>query len=137
MNQSHWAAMRAHVESCLPLEACGLLAGHGDYVSEVIPITNQAHSTTVFRMNPLEQVRAFDRMERDGLDLIGIFHSHPAATDDVAAPAVAPSATDIAEAAYPAVQVVWSRPHREWEAHAFWIEDGHVTDVALHIGSGT
>ncbi len=118
--------MEAHVEHAAPLEACGLLAGKHDTVQRVIPITNQTQSRTRYRMDPREQLAAFEAIESDGLDLIGIFHSHPAG------PAT-PSATDIEEAAYPVVQIIWSKTGGRWQARGFWIEDHSVNEVVLQI----
>ena len=121
--------MRIHVEACLPQEACGLLSGIGDDVQEVIPISNQAASPVRFRMDPLEQLRALDRIESQGRDLLGIYHSHPAGPDG-------PSATDIAEAAYRAVYIIWSRSRGNWAMKAFWIEGDSFSEVKLGITAG-
>jgi proteasome lid subunit RPN8/RPN11 len=121
--------MRLHVEACLPLEACGLLAGVGDAVREVIPISNQAASPVRFRMDPIEQLRALDRIEAQGQDLLGIYHSHPGGPDE-------PSATDIAEAAYQAVYVIWSRSRGRWAMKAFWIEGDGISEVELDTAAG-
>jgi hypothetical protein len=43
------------------------------------------------------------------------------------------SPTDIAEAAYPVTQVLWSRAKGPWEAHGYWIEDNHVSEVGLAV----
>ncbi len=122
-------AMRSHVEACRPLEGCGLLAGTQDVVEQVIPIANQANSPTRYRMDPLQQLRAFESIEAQGLELLGIYHSHPTGPDR-------PSATDIAEASYRAVYVVWSRSGRRWRAKGFWIQDGGVSDVQLQSATG-
>lgn len=122
--------MRAHAESCAPLEACGLLAGKEGRVSRVFLIKNQAQSPDRFRMDPAEQLRAFDQIEADGLDLLGIFHSHPAGPETL-------SATDIAEAAYEVVQIIWSRADIKggatWHALAFLIENDRSQQVELQI----
>jgi len=123
---SHLDRMRAHVESCLPLEACGLLAGTLSTVLQVIPVANAARSPVRFQMEPREQLAALDHIEAGGLELLGIFHSHPDGPG-------APSATDIAEAAYPVVYVIWWRPRGLWEARGFWIERERLTDVKLHV----
>lgn len=117
-------SMRVHVEARLPMEACGLLSGIGDAVHEVIPISNQAASPVRFRMDPIEQLRALERIESQGQDLLGIYHSHPAGPDE-------PSATDIAEAAYRAVYVIWSRSRGKWAMNAFWIEGDSFSEVKL------
>src|SRR5574341_1600815 len=112
LKREHWEAMRAHVETHVPLEACGLLAGKNDSVEKVLFVTNRAESPVQFRMDPREQLKAFDWIESSGLDLVGIFHSHPEGPDTI-------SATDITESAYPVVHVIWSCPRGEWQARGF------------------
>jgi proteasome lid subunit RPN8/RPN11 len=80
-------------------------------------------------MDPREQLRAFERIEAGGWDLLGIFHSHPAGPDH-------PSATDIAEAAYDVVQIIWSPRAGGWNARAFSIRDGHLFEVKLYVADG-
>ncbi len=116
--------MRSHVQSCLPQEACGLLLGRAGIVHQVIPVTNAAGSAVSFRMEPREQLAAFDRIEAEGLELLGIFHSHPNGPE-------APSPTDIAEAAYPVVYIIWFRIQDTWGARGFWIEESRVSEVKL------
>jgi proteasome lid subunit RPN8/RPN11 len=118
--------MLAHVGRQVPLEACGLLAGKKDRVEKVILVRNQVQSPARFVMDPYEQLQAFDWIESNGLELLGIFHSHPAGP-----PAV--SATDIAEAAYEVVQIIWSRDQQDWQARGFWIANGRVSEVSLQI----
>jgi proteasome lid subunit RPN8/RPN11 len=132
----HWEEMRAHVDGCAPLEGCGLLAGNGRAVREVFPITNEAHSAVRFRMAPVEQLRAFDAIEQAGMQLLGIFHSHPANQVDRSSAGAAPSETDILEATYAVVHLIWSRRADEWSARGFWIENGRVTEVPLIVSSG-
>jgi len=115
-----------HVTHHAPLEACGLLAGKGNRVEKVIGVRNQAQSSARFVMDPYEQLEAFDWIESNGLDLLGIFHSHPAGPETV-------SATDIAEAAYEVVHVVLSRKGDLWKARGFWIERGRALETTLKI----
>jgi proteasome lid subunit RPN8/RPN11 len=125
--------MRAHVAACLPHEACGLLAGAGSEVREVFPIPNQLRSPVRYRMEPAEQVRAFALIESKQMELVAIYHSHPAAAGTAGAMLAQPSSTDIAEAAYAVVQVLWSRVRGPWEANGYWIMDGTVAKVPLEI----
>ncbi|MFL7868034.1 MAG: M67 family metallopeptidase [Anaerolineales bacterium] len=125
---SHWQSMRRHVIALAPLEACGLLAGKQDTVEAVLRVRNAEKSPVRFRMDPQEQLNAFEWMEANGLDLIGIYHSHPSGPETA-------SATDIAEAAYAVVHVIWSRLNRTWKARGVWIEAGTVTDVKIQIVS--
>jgi len=126
LGKEHWQEMLDHVDGQVPLEACGILAGKNDRVQKVIVVRNQAQSPVRFVMDPYEQLQAFDWIESNGLDLLGIFHSHPAG------PEIA-SATDIAEAAYEVVHLIWSRHQHGWQARGFWIENHHATEVAIKI----
>ena len=126
MNKEHWQEMLHYVDSHLPLEACGLLAGTDNRVEKVIGVRNQAQSPVRFVMDPYEQLRAFDWIESSGLDLLGIFHSHPAGPETA-------SATDIVEAAYEVIHVIWSRIEDRWRARGFWIENGDASEVTLRI----
>jgi proteasome lid subunit RPN8/RPN11 len=126
ISKEHWQEMLAHIDRHAPLEACGLLAGKNDRVEKVILVRNQAQSPTRFVMEPYEQLQAFDWIESNGLDLLGIFHSHPAGPQTA-------SFTDIAEAAYEVIHLIWSRTQGPWQARAFWIENGSATEVSLQI----
>ncbi|HEX6032863.1 MAG TPA: M67 family metallopeptidase [Anaerolineales bacterium] len=128
ISQTHWREMLEHVDKHVPREACGLLAGKNDRVEKVMPVRNQTQSPVRFVMDPYEQLQAFDWIESHGLELLGIFHSHPAG------PATA-SMTDIAEAAYDVVHIIWSRSQGHWQARGFWIEEGAATEVTLQIVS--
>ena len=118
--------MLAHVEQNSPLEACGLLAGKNDHVEDVILVRNQDQSPTRFVMDPYEQLKAFDWIESRELDLLGIFHSHPAGPETA-------SATDIAEAAYDVVYLIWSWNQERWKVRGFRIENGSATEVPIQI----
>jgi len=126
ISKKHRQEMLAYVEQNAPLESCGLLAGNNDQVEKVIFVRNQTQSPARFVMDPYEQLRAFDWIESNGLDLLGIFHSH------LAGPETA-SATDIAEAAYEVVYLIWSRNQERWKVRGFWIESGSSTEVSLQI----
>ncbi len=120
------AEMRGHVERLCPEEACGLLPGKGRQVTAVLPVTNELHSPVRFRMAPIEMLAAFQRIDRLGEELLGIYHSHPKG------PGV-PSATDVAEFAYPGVlYLIWSPLEDEgWQVRGFAIEGQLFREVAL------
>jgi len=118
--------MITHVDAQAPLEACGLLAGLDSKVESVIEVANQAQSAVQFVMEPVGQLKAFEWMESNGMELIGIFHSHPAGPET-------PSPTDIKEAAYDVVNVILARVDDQWRARGFWIEDGTFKEVLLQI----
>lgn len=115
-----------HAASCVPLEACGLLAGKHDRVEMMIEVQNQAQSPVRFVMEPYEQLKAFEMIESNGLELLAIFHSHPAGPETA-------SPTDIAEAAYAVVHVILSRRGEGWVARGFWIQNGAAAEADLQI----
>lgn len=122
--------MISHANAQVPLEACGLLAGRGSSVESVLAVTNQAQSPVRFVMNPKEQVQAFEWIEARGLELLGIFHSHPSGPETV-------SPTDIAEAAYDVVHVIVSYTDGAWKTRGFWIRHGKFDEVTLQISSSS
>ncbi len=66
-----------------PIEVCGLLLGRerGEVVEvvEVMEASNLASSPYLFEVNPEDVYRALKEAEKRGVDLVGIYHSHPAA----------------------------------------------------------
>lgn len=121
-----WQAMRRHVNRCAPLEACGLLSGINERVDRSEGIPNAERSPVRYRMEPHAQWRAFQRMEAAGIELLGIYHSHPKGPDH-------PSPTDIAEHMYPVAQVIWFRENGKWQARGFEIVDGKAVEITLEI----
>ena len=126
LHRAHWIKMQHHVSKESPLEACGLLAGAGNRVEEVLSLINAAHSPVRFRIKPQAQYDAFHWMEANGLDLVGIYHSHPDGPDTV-------SVSDIAESAYPVVNIVWTQNRGIWDAKGYWIEGERVKSVSVQI----
>lgn len=64
-------------ENEFPLEACGLLAGKNAQVESFYPVTNAEKSSTRYFMEPGEQFQAYKQLRREGLEVVGIWHSHP------------------------------------------------------------
>lgn len=115
-----------------PYEACGLLAGGSDLrVEKVYPVENSESESPRKRyfMDPGGQIRAVRDAERQGLEVIGAFHSH------TNSPAY-PSSTDLELAMYP--EWVWvivslAAPDRP-DVRAFVIRDFHVSEVEILAG---
>ena len=126
LKSEHWQTMRQHVSSKAPLEACGLLAGKQNSVENVLLVRNAEQSPVRFRMDAQEQYNALEWIDAHELELVGIFHSHPSGPETA-------SPTDIAEAAYEVVYVIWSCKERVWSARGFWIEKGQLTEVDLQV----
>ena len=78
-----WQTMVLHAERTYPNECCGAMLGHirGDQklVVEALPLENSFSGEQRERYEVrAEDLLAADRVARArGLDLIGIFHSHP------------------------------------------------------------
>ena len=68
-----------HLESGYPNEACGVMLGHGQVVSEAVPVENTRYDSAGNRylIHPL----AYRDIERDAdarcIQVLGIYHSHP------------------------------------------------------------
>lgn len=72
-------AIHQHLEAGYPHEACGVLLGRGQTVTEIVPATNTRTDSAHNRY--LIDPRDYMRIERDadqrGLQVLGIYHSHP------------------------------------------------------------
>lgn len=74
-----WEKMVSHVESTFPKEGCGLMIGSGSVVQEAVPLPNSytGPQEDFFVIDPKDLHRV-DRASREkGLDVLGVFHSHP------------------------------------------------------------
>ena len=78
-----WGIMVAHAEKMYPNECCGAMLGlnrgEGKTVSVAVPLVNsfEGEQAERYQLSP-EDLLAADKAARErGLDLIGIFHSHP------------------------------------------------------------
>jgi proteasome lid subunit RPN8/RPN11 len=119
--------MRMDVEARAPEEACGLLGGLDGQVLEVIPVPNALHSPVRYRMDPRDQWQAFQTIEQHGLELLGIYHSHPHGPE-------VPSETDVAESFYPeSAYLIWSKRMGPWRCLAFQINNGQVWPVSIFV----
>lgn len=122
--------MREHVAEQAPIEACGLLGGAKSRVQLVVPIRNTAESQVRYRMDPAEQVSALFGFEERGIELVAIYHSHPAGPPG-------PSSIDIREHAYPeALQLIWFLEPGAWVCRAYRYGDRGAVEVPLIQGSG-
>jgi Predicted metal-dependent protease of the PAD1/JAB1 superfamily len=117
--------MIQHIRSCLPEEACGLIGGIENRAVQIFPIENEYHSPVRFRMRPEEQLRVFLALEQNGLDLIGIYHSHPTGPEF-------PSETDRSEFAYPGTAYLILSPHGvDWQVRGYQINAEQFIEFPL------
>jgi proteasome lid subunit RPN8/RPN11 len=83
INPEAWSVMVSHAEATFPNECCGVMLGRSNdgekQVTKAVPVENvyKGAQEDRYEIRP-EDLLAADRSARaDGLDLIGIFHSHP------------------------------------------------------------
>jgi proteasome lid subunit RPN8/RPN11 len=83
INQNAWDAMVAHAESTFPNECCGAMIGtiEGDVkqvtLAEVIENAYEGAQGARYELRPEDLLAADKKARAAGMDLIGIFHSHP------------------------------------------------------------
>jgi proteasome lid subunit RPN8/RPN11 len=128
-----WDQIQAHLRDNLPDEACGLIGGtrnhelHGWKASRIFLIENILHSPTRFRMDGRAQLAAFEQIDRDNLELIAIFHSHPQGPDY-------PSETDKKEFYYPGViQLICYLHGDTWECAGFQFMNNEFKKIEVAI----
>lgn len=120
----------AQARAEFPNEACGLIAGRFDgsdgVAKRLYPMTNAERSPVIYRMDPQEQLRVFNEMEREELELVGIYHSHTRS-------AAYPSTTDVALAYYPdSTYLIVSLADTEApDLRAWKIADGRIEELEL------
>jgi proteasome lid subunit RPN8/RPN11 len=108
------------------IECCGLLAGRDGVISAVLPAQNVLASATAYEIAPAELFALFRRMREEGLDHLGIYHSHPVTEN-------APSPTDIEKSFYPdtAHFILSPRADAPRPVRAFRIANGRVVELAI------
>lgn len=110
-----------------PNEACGYLIGTAGEVKKAIPMTNVDGSPEHFSLDPREQFAALRQARAEGLEILAVYHTHPATP-------ARPSAEDIRLAYDPAiVYVIVSLVPDRREAKAFRIRQGTVTEETLIV----
>lgn len=125
------AQARAIVDHALaeaPREACGILAGTGNRVIEILPIANIAvdpHST--YYMDERQFTNTLLTLEARGLSLLGFYHSHP--TGDPI-----PSHIDVHHATYPDTPYMIVGLRGQPRIAAWRMSYGQVTPVPLYVG---
>ncbi len=68
-----------------PLEACGYLAGTGNEVKDIYPMTNVDQSPEHYSFDPEEQFAVMKKAQAQKLDLMAVYHTHPATTPRMSA----------------------------------------------------
>jgi proteasome lid subunit RPN8/RPN11 len=112
--------MVAHCITGLPEEACGVLAGDpvSGTVDRLYPTRNEAASARVYAVDSRDLLQADRDAERNGTQLIGVFHSH--------------THTD----AYPSPTDVDQAPDPSWHYVVVSLRDSHPVVRSYRIGGG-
>jgi len=107
-------------------EVCGLLAGTDSRVSKVYRMTNTDDKPEAgYFMDPREQLKVMKEIRRQGLEFLGIYHSHPKSM-------AYPSPRDVEQAFYSEVgYLIVSLLQKEPEVRAFKIEAGKIREEKI------
>ncbi|MHA1771125.1 MAG: M67 family metallopeptidase [Candidatus Thorarchaeota archaeon] len=115
-----------YAEQCLPNESVALLFGMirdgTAIVTLVEPMENIANSPTRFEVDPVAEYELLIRAEQLDIELVAIFHSHPAPAH--------PSTTDILYMKLnPVVWIIASNLTGAWVSRAFHFNDTTVVEI--------
>ena len=122
-------ALQAYAQVAPDHERCGLLAGRDGVITLVLHAGNIAGDpATQYEIAPAELFQLMREIRGAGLQLLGIYHSHPHGANE-------PSRTDIARAYYPdaAYFIISPLPDAETAVRAFSIRDGEVSELQISI----
>ena len=117
-----------HARQESPLESCGILAGTNGRITKFYPMTNKEKSSSCYLMEPEEQLRVFQEIEKQGLELSAIYHSHPHT-------AAFPSQRDVDYSFYPdSLILIISLIEKEvYQIGAFQIEKEKIERKAVRV----
>ncbi len=84
LTQDVLRAIQSHGEAAYPNEGAGLLLGtataEGKQVVDILPLSNEWEAEEQYHrymITPQDMLRGENEAARRGLDVVGIFHSHP------------------------------------------------------------
>lgn len=118
-----------HARSNPDEECCGLLAGRQGAITQAFPAQNAAqHPATAYEIAPKELFRIMREIRGGGLELLGIYHSHPNGDNR-------PSPRDVERAYYPdaAYFILSPRTDAPEPIRAYSIRDGRWTQLEIKI----
>ena len=120
--------MIEHASQEYPLESCGILAGKEGKIFDFYPMVNTEKSPSCYRMDPEEQLRVLLEMEKTGMELSAIYHSHPHT-------AAFPSQRDVDNAFYPdsLILIISLMEKNTPQIAAFQISEGRIEKKAIKV----
>lgn len=117
--------IKRQAETEAPVEACGYLAGKNGSIKTAFPMSNADQSTEHFTLDPREQFRVLKQVREKGLELLAVYHSHPASPARM-------SEEDKRLACDPdMIYVIYSL--RDGEIRGFRVREGGTEEVVLEI----
>lgn len=120
-------AIVAQARAELPDESCGYLLGEAETATFNYRMTNIDHSSEHFSFDPAEQFAAIRYARKEGLKVIGNWHSHPSSPSR-------PSQEDIRLANDPRIAYfILSLASQEPVLNAFSVQAGVVEKLVLEI----
>ena len=120
----------AHARAASPNECCGLLAGFiaegVGRATEQLPIVNDLACPTRYQTNAYDLFAAFRRLRDHNLELLAVYHSHPAS-------APVPSRRDVMENTYgeTVVHLIVGLAGAEPEVRGWWITESGFRKAEL------
>jgi proteasome lid subunit RPN8/RPN11 len=73
--------IQAELEANNPYEACGVLIGtingRTGIVEKALPVTNVKRTRASFELDPKEHYNAWNEAEKNGMEIVGVYHTHP------------------------------------------------------------
>ncbi|MBM4308394.1 MAG: M67 family metallopeptidase [Deltaproteobacteria bacterium] len=116
-----------HARKEAPLECCGILGGKDGMVEKVFELRNEEQSPVRYSMSPQDQLRVFDEMDRESLEMVAIYHSHTHTLSY-------PSETDVRLAFYPEVtSVIISLKEETPVVKAFRIREDAISPDEIEV----
>jgi len=79
IEKAAWDAMVSHAEKIFPKECCGVMVGVDGVVKDAVPLSNvyTGPQEDFFVMDPQDLNRVDKEARARGLDVLGVYHSHP------------------------------------------------------------
>ena len=81
LRKTHIQIINDECSKHTPDEACGVLIGYPEsdnvVVKKVMPVTNARPSNRSFELDAKEHYAAWNMAEKEGMDIVGIYHTHP------------------------------------------------------------
>lgn len=118
-----------HCREEKPIEACGVLSGESNnderIVEKLYRANNELKSKNRFQIDPDELVDIYRSIDEEDLEVVGIYHSHPAEPK--------PSKIDEKKAVYPDVSyLIISIPSFEYDSY-YLTEDREFREEEVKI----